>query len=219
MQDGTSRPGQKHEVALLRVSRTYDDTCRRSPNSRPRGSCSLLDEPKMKHFDTSPDGIAKILTTGESKWVEFKSQLPPDDVISRHVVALANTQGGIVIFGVGDRGTILGIPEDRVRPAIEQLTRLSSSLLPVPAEVGAVSHKGRTLLYIVVPPVPEEYRPLMTARGEIYVRSSDKIIRNELAQKLARITRPPNAKAPQVVAFVAMSFRDEEEPALADYFA
>jgi len=179
----------------------------------------LAEKKEMKTFDTTQSGIEAIIKAGESKWVEFKSQLPPDDIISRHIVAFANTEGGIIIFGVGDKGTVLGIPANRIIKSVKQLERLAISILPLPAETGSVTHKGRTLLYMVVPTIPEEYRPLMTARGEIFTRHGAAIHRNDLAQTLARVTRKTSPKQPDVVAFVAMSFRDEEEPALADYYA
>jgi hypothetical protein len=173
----------------------------------------------MKHFDISPDGIVEIIKDGESKWVEFKSKLPPDDIVSKNIVAFANTEGGIMVFGVDDRGTVLGIDENRIGSSMERLARLASSLLPIPAEMGSVVYNGRTLLYMVVPPIPEEYRPLMTARGEVFTRHDDKIRRNDLAQRFVRTSRRPDAKQLDVIAFVAMSFREEEEPALVDYFA
>lgn len=173
----------------------------------------------MKRFDTSPDGIIKIIKEGESKWVEFKSKLPPDDIVSKDIVAFANAEGGIIVFGVDDHGTVLGIDESRIESSMKQLSRLASSLLPIPAEIGSVIYNGRTLLYIVVPLVPDEYRPLMTARGEVFIRLDNKIRRNDLAQRFGRISRKPDAKQPNVIAFVAMSFREEEDPALVDYFA
>jgi predicted HTH transcriptional regulator len=173
----------------------------------------------MKHFDTSPDGIIEIIKNGESKWVEFKSKLPPDDIVSKNIVAFANTKGGIIVFGVDDRGTVLGIDENRIESSMKQLSRLASSLLPIPAEIGSVIYNGRTLLYMVVPSIPEEYRPLMTARGEVFTRHDDRIHRYDLTQELTSTSRQPDAKQLDVITFVAMSFREEEDPALVDYFA
>ncbi len=70
----------------------------------------------MKDFDISPEGLIGIISQGESKWVEFKAKYPPDDIVSKHIVAFSNTDGGIMIFGVGDKGTILGIPTAELVP-------------------------------------------------------------------------------------------------------
>ncbi len=59
----------------------------------------------------------------------------------------------------------------------------------------------------------------MTSRGEIFTRHDDKIHRNPIAQKLVSRTRVPSSTHSKVTAFVAMSFRDEEEPALVDYYS
>jgi hypothetical protein len=172
----------------------------------------------MKHFDTSPEGIIRLISEGESKWVEFKSKLPPEDIVSKHIVAFANTEGGIIIFGVGDKGTVLGIPEKNVEASLKQLTNLTTSLLPSPAELGTVVHNGRTLIYYVVSPAPDEYKPLMTSKGEIYTRHGEMIHRNDIAQQLVKITPSATEKQPSITLFIAMSFRDEEEPALVDYY-
>ena len=54
-------------------------------------------------FDTTPDGIAKIIAEGESQTVEFKTRLPKGDDIARIIVSFANTAGGILVIGVDDK--------------------------------------------------------------------------------------------------------------------
>jgi hypothetical protein len=169
------------------------------------------------------DGISSLIAGGESKWLEFKANVPPDQVIAKHLVAFGNTEGGVVLFGIGDKGTILGIPENKIGADIARLKRLASSLLPYPAEVDAIDYQGKSLIYIKVEKAPESFRPLMTAHGEIYTRHSDRIHANHLAQNLvdasAKRDQPKaeQEKAP-VRVFIAMSFREEEEPALVDYY-
>jgi len=45
-------------------------------------------------FDTSPDGIRKIISSGESQYVEFKAKLPTEEIIAKTISAFANTEGG-----------------------------------------------------------------------------------------------------------------------------
>jgi len=61
-------------------------------------------------FDTTSAGLLRLIEQGESETVEFKTFLPPDNVIARDLIAFANTRGGILIVGVDDRGAVLGLP-------------------------------------------------------------------------------------------------------------
>lgn len=174
------------------------------------------------HTDFSVTGIDRLINDGESKWVEFKSNVPPDQVIAKHIVAFANTEGGEIIFGVGDKGTLLGIPENRVRNDLARLRRVVKTLLAYPVELKSMEHRGKHLIYLSVAPAPESLRPVMTAHGEIYTRHADRIHENKIAQQitssLAQVEFREGARGTTKTVFVAMSFREEEEPALVDYY-
>jgi len=60
-------------------------------------------------FDTSPVGLASLIARGESASVQFKER--PDILrtfLARYVIRFANSEGGIILFGVGDDGQIVG---------------------------------------------------------------------------------------------------------------
>jgi predicted HTH transcriptional regulator len=80
-------------------------------------------------FDTSPDGLHRLIQQGESQTVEFKSSVPPPEAIARNLVAFANSDGGILLLGVGDDRRILGLTDEQVGEAIALLRRVVKSLL------------------------------------------------------------------------------------------
>jgi predicted HTH transcriptional regulator len=49
-------------------------------------------------FDTSPDGLRRLIEQGESQTVEFKSRIPAPEAIARNLVAFANSNGGILVW-------------------------------------------------------------------------------------------------------------------------
>lgn len=62
-------------------------------------------------MDTNEQEIAKLIQQGESLKLEFKSdrkRLPDADLIAA-VVSLANTEGGDLLLGVEDDGTVTGL--------------------------------------------------------------------------------------------------------------
>lgn len=178
-------------------------------------------------FDTSPTGLAQLIRAGESERVEFKSSLPSDKILARQLTAFANTRGGILIIGVGPDGDPQGLPPEEAQRTAERLRKVSSIVCEWSTRVGIAEIHGRIIVYLEIEPAPPHLSPTMTSSGEIYERRGTQNVpltgseslrfvrQHSLAdQQLASPThlgRPCNL-------FVAMSFRDEQEPALVDYF-
>lgn len=57
----------------------------------------------------TPEEIRSLITRGEGQQLEFKRSLAELETGTRAVAAMANTDGGHVLFGVRDNGTILGV--------------------------------------------------------------------------------------------------------------
>jgi predicted HTH transcriptional regulator len=62
-------------------------------------------------MDVNEHQILKLIQQGESLTLEFKSDLKclPDRELVAAVVALANTEGGNLLLGVEDDGTVTGL--------------------------------------------------------------------------------------------------------------
>jgi Putative DNA-binding domain len=179
-------------------------------------------------FDGTPANLLAIIAKGESEEVEFKSTLPPDAVLARHLSAFANTRGGILIVGVGDDGQPHGLPPQEAERTVERLRAVSTTVCDWSTRVGTVEIDGRKLAYLVVDTAPDHLAPAMTAAGEIYERHGQQTVlvggtdRLRLVRKQGVTANPfaQNIKdsGRACILFVAMSFRTEQEPALVDYF-
>jgi hypothetical protein len=164
-------------------------------------------------FDTTPEGIENIALGGESQTVEFKTKLPNGQTIARILAAFANTEGGILLIGVSDDGGIVGISDDEVGVTLDRLQRVASSLLPWPIEVGVVDIRGKNVSYAVVDKAPRIFSPVLTSRGELYQRLAGSVVAVDFGT-----SKTTAVISKEVILFVAMSFREEEEPALVDYY-
>jgi hypothetical protein len=176
----------------------------------------------MPSFDLSPNGVRQLIAGGESPVVEFKERVPSQDVVARNLAAFANSDGGILLCGVRDDAEIVGIPQSDVEEAVALLKRVAGSLLSWTTTVGAVDVGGKYVVYAVVDKSPRPYYPVSTSRGEYFKRigaESRQVPSSDLFP--VRSVTVPTTALPEstVVLFVAMSFREEEEPALVDYFA
>jgi predicted HTH transcriptional regulator len=157
--------------------------------------------------------LSALISEGESETLEFKEKLPPENIISTILAAFANTKGGTLIIGVGDKGEIIGLTKDEATVSHERLQRVARSLLSEPFESGITSLNGRWLVYATVEEAPKHLSPVITATGEDFVRAGTT---EDIRAGGAVQTKGPSTRT--YTAFVAMSFRQEEEPALVDYY-
>ncbi len=165
--------------------------------------------------------IRNLIAQGESSSLEFKLKLPPDNVIAADLSAFANASGGVLIIGVDDKGEIVGLKAREAEEAMEKLFRIASSLFPHPTNIDSVNIDRKTLVYIVVDPVPGYLGPVVTSSGHLYRRQGSTSYRLSALEEEAEFRGSPVAPRPTEVrcrVFVAMSFRTEEEPALTDYY-
>src|SRR5262245_46673150 len=93
------------------------------------------------------DRLYELIRGGESDKVEFKAFVPTEDAVAKVLVAFANTNGGTLIIGVKDDATIVGVPEDQIKPTVEALRRMCSSLFRWSVAVGPVTIGDRKVVY------------------------------------------------------------------------
>jgi len=115
----------------------------------------------------TPEEIRTLISQGEGQRLELKRSLAELETGVRAAAAMANTDGGHVLFGVRDDGTIPGVKigaqtRERVVQAITDNT--DPTLYP---SVEYVDLDGRTVIVVTVP--RSEDRPHLV-RGRAYKR-------------------------------------------------
>src|SRR5262245_16438696 len=95
--------------------------------------------------------ILALIAEGEGKQLEFKSGLPRDERAARTLAAFANTRGGTLLVGIGDRGEVLGAPHPR--ETARKLRAIASANVepPVSIDVALVDVDGRPIVCCWVP--------------------------------------------------------------------
>ena len=57
--------------------------------------------------------LIKLIEEGENLKVEFKQKFSDYEKIAKEIIAFANTEGGTIIFGVTDKGKIIGVESEK----------------------------------------------------------------------------------------------------------
>jgi hypothetical protein len=92
-----------------------------------------------------------------------------------------------------------------------------------PVTVGIFGEFGKRLVYAEVPPASSQFRPVTTADGEVFIRQGTEDVWAPMAFPPRSVLELQRSQAgaeheDERIVFVAMSFREEQEPRLVDYF-
>jgi len=111
--------------------------------------------------------LQDIIQQGENSSVEFKEYGVKNDSLAKEMVAFANSQGGVILLGVTDSGTISGIPTDYgLEERIMNIAR--DSIIPaLEPQFQQDFFEEKTLAIIIIPKGKD--KPYQTA-GKYYIR-------------------------------------------------
>lgn len=139
--------------------------------------------------------LRALVAEGEGRRLEFKRGLPRAERVARTLCAFANTNGGILLVGVTDRGALLGVPHPRA--VADALRAAGREALDPPLEVQIAfvdleEPAGARVVCCSVPLSPARPHRLQRADGEsetvVRVGSSN---RAALGETLRAIAGPP----------------------------
>ena len=145
---------------------------------------------------TQPD-VSDLTALGEGFTIEFKQSMPSD--LGREICAFANATGGVILIGVDDTGTVVGVGDhNRLKSQVQSIARSADP--PVAVEVES---KGDVLSVTI----PEQHGKPYSFGGRFYMRegatcqqmSRDEIREFFFEEGLIRLDETPcNAFDPSV---------------------
>ncbi len=106
---------------------------------------------------------------GEGPQTEFKRGLGDLSAVGRAICAFANSTGGVVVLGVADDGTLVGVgePADRVRERLTSFLQTDCST-PVQARIGRQTEPNGWIHWVEVPR-QRGFEPLRYG-GRVWIR-------------------------------------------------
>ena len=117
---------------------------------------------------TSRIELLRLVRGGEDTFLELKVKLSNSEKIAQEIVALANTGGGVIIFGVTDQLRVEGVDDpESVQDELVRICREEIQPTIVPFIDRVAFDNGRR---IVALDVEGKRRPYRTREGRYYVR-------------------------------------------------
>jgi predicted HTH transcriptional regulator len=124
--------------------------------------------------------LRRVVAEGEGHQLEFKRKVSHPEKIVREMIAFANTEGGTILIGVDDNGTLAGIkyPDEELLSVREALEKFVRQELVYQDSLITLS-ENRFILRLDIP--PNLKRPLLfwidSKHSESYVRVNDMSIK------------------------------------------
>ncbi len=166
--------------------------------------------------------LIKIICGGETSKAQFKEKMPHIESLSKEIVAMSNSLGGVIIFGVENiTGEAKGLSKEEIKDYDKIVSEIADNIKPVvyvSTEVVAIS-KDSSIVYVLALHVPEGInKPYKTPKGEIYVKQgSNKRLLTENAEIMRLFQSSGNLLADEMEVYDT-SIDDLDEAAFRDYF-
>jgi ATP-dependent DNA helicase RecG len=120
---------------------------------------------------TSRTELLRLIRGGEDTFLELKVKLSNTEKIAQEIVALANTGGGVIVFGVNDQLRVEGVDDpESVQEELVRICREEIQPPLVPFIDRVALDNGRR---IVALDVEGKRRPYRTRDGRFYLRIGD----------------------------------------------
>ena len=122
--------------------------------------------------------IYNLIRQGENQELDFKHSINDSKKIARSLAAFANTDGGVLLVGVRDNGSIAGVRSDEEF----YMVQAAADLYCKPAlqfETKVWEIEGKTILEITIPKISAEKlvtAPDKNGKEKVFIRVNDENI-------------------------------------------
>lgn len=118
--------------------------------------------------------LLTMLETGETSRVQFKDKMPHGDSLSKEIVAMSNSAGGVILFGIEDvTGAVNGLSSKEIEEYDRRISQVADNIKPpvyLTTEVVKTGADGDVRSVLVVNVPDGINKPYKTDKGEIYVK-------------------------------------------------
>ncbi len=114
--------------------------------------------------------LIDIIKSGENSRVEFKQEIIHQDSLLQEIVAFANTEGGIIIFGIQDKTyQIIGLTKKQIDDIDKKISNITNDLirpfLQIITDTTLIDNK-----HLLIISIPKGSNKPYNTKGAIYIR-------------------------------------------------
>ncbi len=134
--------------------------------------------------------LKRMAEFGEGPFIEFKLRVPRPEKIVREVVAFANTDGGKILIGVDDDGTLIGVKDVKEEEFALESALEALCTPPVPFSILTVPISRKREVLVVDVPASKKKPHFCMPKGEkrtAFVRVKDQAL--EASREMVRLMR------------------------------
>ena len=137
--------------------------------------------------------VKRLIEDGEGFELEFKRKVSTPQKIARTIASFANTKGGIILFGVDDDGSIVGVESEKTELSLIDESARFLCEPPVEIDVKIVPYNRRDVIVIFVAESSDKphYAADDDHESKVFIRVNDNtVIASKEVVKVLRDERP-----------------------------
>lgn len=143
----------------------------------------------LSYSSSALSNLLKIVLPKNSKFIDFRGDLPTPENLSRMLSGMANTEGGIIVIGVDRPDVFVGVNERLFDRHVEAAKSLVHGLIDVSCSTYLVEQKIVGVLKIKASEIP-----VSTTKG-YFKRVGDEYVLLDASQLFAKFVSAPDHAA------------------------
>ncbi len=159
-----------------------------------------------------------LIASGEGSGVEFKRDVLSNHELARELVAFSNLDGGLVLLGVGDDGSVVGLTRERLEEWVMTACRdkIRPAIIPF-FEIVTNVHDGRDVAVVRVPRGISVHTLWHRNSQRYYIRVGSQT-REPTSEELSRLFQQRRSFRADVLPVSGSTIDDLDLRRLKDYF-
>lgn len=113
-----------------------------------------------------PEQLNSILFEGEGLTVEFKRKVSSPEKIARVMIAFANTHGGILIFGIDDDGSVVGVNSEKEEIDLIFSAAKEHCYPPIEPKIEVLEFEGKDIIVVTIEKSEAKPHYLISSNGD-----------------------------------------------------
>lgn len=121
--------------------------------------------------------LIKLIEEGESFTTEFKQRFSTYEKIAKEIIAFANTDGGYIIFGVNDNGSIYGVESEKSETELIKETLNNYCEPEIQHKIDYLNIDGKEIVVLEIPKSKNKPHRIKDYKEKIDINSAQVFIR------------------------------------------